>query len=268
MKRAHAQGGWTVSEVGQLTGLSRRDIQRCCYQGKGGVGILEPRDSSWGRRTYSAEDVALLYLVRLEKQAGLSLPEVAQKFQAARDVGTFDALGLLAAHQARLEEQLERLLGDVLCISSLLTACSEGISQERLGELLESALTLQIACAAFQREREGAPGEEPDTREQAASETTRSANSYCGLSKGWLTASLPQEELVGSAGRCGESAARDIARKAFANAIDCLRASNTFSTCAGAREAIAFALDAPGMGLAIELWLGPGASKCIRQAIQ
>lgn len=265
MKRAHAQGGWTVSEVEQLTGLSRRDIQRCCYQGKGGVGILEPRDSSWGRRTYSAEDVALLYLVRLEKQAGLSLPEVAQKFQAARDVGTFDALGLLAAHQARLEEQLERLLGDVLCVSALLTACSEGISQERLGELVESALTLQISYAAFQCG--STSNEKPGACEQTAGETTRPANSYCGLAKGWLTALLPQE-LVGSAGRCGESAARDIARKAFANAIDCLRASNTFSTCAGAREAIAFALDAPGMDLAIELWLGPGASKCIRQAIQ
>ena len=34
------QAGWRISEVERLTGLSRRDIQRVCYQGEGGIGLL------------------------------------------------------------------------------------------------------------------------------------------------------------------------------------------------------------------------------------
>ena len=47
MNNAHEHGGWTISEVERLTGLPRRDIQRCCYSGKGGLGIVKPQDSTW-----------------------------------------------------------------------------------------------------------------------------------------------------------------------------------------------------------------------------
>lgn len=39
MDNAHEHGGWTISEVERLTGLPRRDIQRCCYSGKGGIAL-------------------------------------------------------------------------------------------------------------------------------------------------------------------------------------------------------------------------------------
>ncbi len=55
-----SQQGWAISQVEALIGLSRRDIQRCCYEGKGGVGILSPEDSKWGRRTYTADVVLVV----------------------------------------------------------------------------------------------------------------------------------------------------------------------------------------------------------------
>ena len=41
------QHGWRIAEVERLVSFSRRDIQRACYQGRGGAGVLTPSDSSW-----------------------------------------------------------------------------------------------------------------------------------------------------------------------------------------------------------------------------
>lgn len=57
------QHGWRIAEVERLVSLSRRDIQRACYQGRGGAGVLTPSDGSWGRRTYDERDLATLFLL-------------------------------------------------------------------------------------------------------------------------------------------------------------------------------------------------------------
>ena len=75
------QEGWKVSEVERLIGLPRRDIQRACYEGAGGAGILSPADSSWGRRLYSKDDLLTLFMVKQERDQGLSLPEVKRLFE-------------------------------------------------------------------------------------------------------------------------------------------------------------------------------------------
>lgn len=72
---------WKISQVEKLIGLSRRDIQRACYKGRGGVAILQPKDSSWGRRNYSLEDVATLFVVKCHKERGLSLVEIKRVFE-------------------------------------------------------------------------------------------------------------------------------------------------------------------------------------------
>lgn len=72
---------WKISQVEKLIGLSRRDIQRACYKGRGGVAILQPKDSSWGRRNYSLEDVATLFVVKCHKERGLSLVEIKKVFE-------------------------------------------------------------------------------------------------------------------------------------------------------------------------------------------
>lgn len=114
MNNAHEHGGWTISEVERLTGLPRRDIQRCCYSGKGGLGIVKPQDSTWGRRTYSARDVATLFVVRLEKQQGLSLPEIGEKLRKHPATGSEAEPGLLAVHIERLKERQEEVAGQLL----------------------------------------------------------------------------------------------------------------------------------------------------------
>lgn len=123
---ATAGGGWQISEVSEMLGLSRRDIQRACYAGQGGAAILSPADSSWGRRTYHAEDVAKLFLVKRYKAQGLSLPEIRDVFARAEADGT-GWRGLLNAHVARMEEQLEDLAADL----ELARALSEAVDGVR-----------------------------------------------------------------------------------------------------------------------------------------
>lgn len=265
MKNAHAQGGWTISEVEHLTGLSRRDIQRCCYQGKGGMGILEPQDSSWGRRSYSAADIATLYVVKLEKQSGLSLPEIGREFRKKKDADEFDMIAALKAHKARMEEQLEKLSGHTLTAIALLESC-ENNDSESLGEFFEHELAAQIEDIAFAHrhiELSKRQANDPANKERLRSAR---AHCHCALPTGWFT--VPISQVAHKDGAWDALALQGGARKAFANAIDCLHVNNDFPTCVDARRAITFALDAPGMDLTLELWLGPGASDLVKKAIQ
>ena len=104
--------GWTISQVEGLIGLPRRDIQRCCYTGKGGVALLSPADSSWGRRTYSAEDLARLYLIARMKDRGMSLPEIKRMLDVSKAAGNSDdaLLGDCASRLVEAREQVESLL--------------------------------------------------------------------------------------------------------------------------------------------------------------
>ena len=79
MGHGEANGGWRVSQVESLLNMPRRDITRSCYADlkRGGAGILQPADGTWGRRNYSIEDIAWLYLVKLQHDQGYSLPEIA-----------------------------------------------------------------------------------------------------------------------------------------------------------------------------------------------
>ena len=48
--RDEVADGWKISQVEALVGLLRRDIQRACYEGAGGLGIVKPRNTTWGWR--------------------------------------------------------------------------------------------------------------------------------------------------------------------------------------------------------------------------
>lgn len=58
--RDEAVDGWKISQVEALIGLPRRDIQRACYDGSGGFGLVKPRNSTWGWRVYETTDLELL----------------------------------------------------------------------------------------------------------------------------------------------------------------------------------------------------------------
>ena len=68
-----AANGWKISQVASLLDMQRRDITRSCYadRKRGGAGILQPTDGSWGRRSYSVEDIGWLYLVKLATRGGI-----------------------------------------------------------------------------------------------------------------------------------------------------------------------------------------------------
>ncbi len=114
-----SQEGWTISQVEALIGLSRRDIQRCCYEGKGGVGILSPKDSKWGRRTYTADDLARLFIVARMKADGMSLPEARRALDKSRAEGLSDE-EMVADFSSRLIEELERIESLALSAQAIL----------------------------------------------------------------------------------------------------------------------------------------------------
>lgn len=111
MGNAHAQGAWTISEVERLTGLPRRDIQRCCYSGKGGLGIVDVPNSAWGRRCYGVAEMAALYVVQLERLAGKSLSEIGRMLREETGADFLNPADELAVHSARLEERCEAIAG-------------------------------------------------------------------------------------------------------------------------------------------------------------
>lgn len=109
--------GCTISQVEEFLELPRRDIQRACYAGPGGAAILSPKDSSWGRRTYDAEDMAKLFLVKRYRDQGLSLPEIKEVLERAERSGGWRKL--LLTHISRLEEQLEDTAHQLACAKAL-----------------------------------------------------------------------------------------------------------------------------------------------------
>ena len=48
--RDEVADGWKISQVESLVGLQRRDIQRACYVGAGGLVSVKPRKTKLGWR--------------------------------------------------------------------------------------------------------------------------------------------------------------------------------------------------------------------------
>ena len=140
------QEGWTISQVEALIGLSRRDIQRCCYEGKGGVGILSPEDSRWGRRTYTADDLARLFIVAQMKADGMSLPEAGRALDHAESDGKTDA-ELLRDYAERVAEKIEQLETLLLSAKALLAAGGE--NADGLDTLIADRFPPELVDAAL-----------------------------------------------------------------------------------------------------------------------
>ena len=97
--------GWRIAEVERLVGLSRRDIQRACYQGRSGAGVLAPSDGSWGRRTYDERDLATLFLLaQRRRREGLIFSQAAEDLRRKQRGHTLQEL--LALEAERLSDQL------------------------------------------------------------------------------------------------------------------------------------------------------------------
>lgn len=203
MDNAHAQGAWTISEVERLTGLPRRDIQRCCYNGKGGLGIVEVQNSTWGRRCYSVAEMAALYVVQLERLTGESLPEIARKLCGQAGEEPFEPADHLAVQAARLEERSEAIAGQLARARALRIALQEDDPQSALGALVERCVGDQLVAALRTLAEKGVC--ERGQTNVAAGRKALAPNDLCGLGSaldtGWLAREL-------SRGRTGANAAR------------------------------------------------------------
>ena len=97
--RDEVADGWKISQVEVLVGLPRRDIQRACYEGAGGLGIVKPRNTTWGWRVYEVPDVAKLFLLAQGRRQGKTLDEVRDELASCE--GARDVLRKLVRHVAR-----------------------------------------------------------------------------------------------------------------------------------------------------------------------
>ncbi len=243
---AHVDKCWKVSQVAQLIGLSRRDIQRACYRGKGGVGILDPQDSTWGRRSYGPEDLARLYVVSIYKAQGLSLPEISVAFEQAQ--GNYRAI--LCQQVAQLRERRDNVDCQLARAEALLSATTPGASISAVSHLQLDisplpALIEQLALRCMMRS--GAPATLISRTSGGRLTTLLKRLAEC---KGHIApeAEQPQEvarELV------EQVQMPDAGPDARNQAVLLLSA----------------VLDEPGIDLAIELWLEPGAHAYLCDAI-
>lgn len=155
MSESNTPQGWKISQVERLIDLPRRDIQRACYAGQGGACILEPTDSTWGKRFYSSGDIAKLMLVKLHKDQGYSLPEIHDLLNHPGK--QFETQEQLSIWRARLEEEMlevELKLNRVIALLAALehdgdkrTDAIEDLLRQQLPQKAIDALTEVLSKA-------------------------------------------------------------------------------------------------------------------------
>lgn len=227
---------WTVSQVERLTTLPRRYIQRCCYAGKGGVGILTPAESEWGHRYYEAKDIALLYLVAQLRRQGKTLPEVKEILDAKQAAGQ-GLSEMLEGEAVRLGEQIEELEAQLTRAKALSAALSEN-AEEELDELIVTSAARADA----------------DTKGITA-RTNTGIGGYAVCADGAARA----DTNVGNAQIDAnvDATQTDSTTQADATA----QAGTDFKAITEQREALAKLAALPGLDLALELRFGSGFSE-------
>lgn len=237
---------WKISQVEKLIGLSRRDIQRACYSGKGGVAILQPEDSSWGKRGYSVKDLAKLFVVKCHRNKGMSLVESAEAFRefeaSERGYSMLDAqVSLMLAQRDELERQI---------------ACGQLINAALEGEAALDRLVYSYVLRAIV---------------DGACETGEFAEAYFVLLD-WL-ASVRKEKphvLKEAVSRCidaGETpdsaSMQGLMERGLSLISDSMNGVSPFEV----GQALLCVLQQPSMEPVLELWLGPGSFEFVDEAV-
>lgn len=238
---------WKISQVEKLIGLSRRDIQRACYKGRGGVAILQPKDSSWGRRNYSLEDVATLFVVKCHKERGLSLVEIKRVFE--RSEASEGGCAMLEDQVSLMLDRRDELERQIAC-GRLLVAATKG--RTPLRKLVRSYVMKAVVDAASVQEQSG-------------------ANVYFALLQRCVLISAGEvDELEKSIRKWLDKGERPDAecvqgflRKEFERTARLVGES----TQAGVARALGEVLNSPSMEPTLELWLGPGSYEFIDEAL-
>ena len=224
--RDELAGGWKVSQVEALTGLSRRDIQRVCYEGPGGIGIVSPRNTAWGWRMYEVADIAKLFLVAQARRRSQTLEEACRGLAPNEsEAGLANALELC---EQRALDARDTEAGAFAAAHALRCALAQG-NRSTYASLIDSIFGESAQCACDVR----------TALELAA--------------KGLLSNML---EKIADVRRSGKQPSSSEARHV------CMAASGECAQACGlalpdACELLSQAANAPGVALSCELWLGP-----------
>lgn len=246
------QGSWRISQVETLIGLPRRDIQRACYSGRGGAAILEPEDGSWGKRAYSCEDVAKLFVVKRLRDQGMSLPEVKEHFQRF-EKGCHD--------YSMIDDQVSTMLADVdlleaqiACGRALSIAVEDGLESEALCELVHSEVLKAIACASAESIGSGEVLDALVLLLQACSEAQ--AQDTAALRN---RVSCCMEEGLEPSSADVQNSLRGFIDQILGNG--CMGGPSVL-------EAMLYVLEQPTMKPLADVWIAPGAVDYLCEAIE
>ena len=224
--RDELASGWKVSQVEALIDLPRRDIQRACYEGPGGIGIVRPRNTSWGWRVYEVADVAKLFLVAQARRRSQTLEEACREFTPSED--KTDLASALELCEQRARDARDTEAGALMAARALKCALAHE-NQSIFAGLTDSAFGESARCTC---------------------------DDYVALklaSRGLLSDML---EGVADIHKAGKQPTSSEAQYVCMSASEiCAQACEL--TLPAACELLSQAVNAPGVALTCELWLGP-----------
>lgn len=238
---------WKISQVEKLIGLSRRDIQRACYQGCGGVSILQPEDSSWGRRNYRVEDLAKLFVIKCYRQRGMSLAQIKREFDRFDEVE--EGCSLLECQVSLMLDQREALERQIAC-GRLFEASLRG--ECALRELAQ-VYTLEAIVGAAGLNGKGELAAHSALIQWCMSSSPDEVKRFEDVVSLWLDEGTePDDEKVSSY---------------FSEMVQAISLRSEGASVIQIRRVLCEVLDSGVMEPVLELWLGPGSFELIDRAV-
>ena len=175
--RDEVADGWKISQVEALVGLPRRDIQRACYEGAGGLGIVKPRNTTWGWRVYEVPDVAKLFLLAQGRRQGKTLDEIRDELASCgQDPSSNEAREICAASVHAVSERCALRVADAgMLLARAMNASGMGLTCELwLGPATWTYANAALEASQLDAQRASATEEEcrvkplGDAKEQSA----------------------------------------------------------------------------------------------------
>ena len=224
--RDELANGWKVSQVEALIDLPRRDIQRACSEGPGGIGIVRPRNTSWGWRVYEVADVAKLFLLAQARRRSQTLEEACREFAPSEDKA--DLTSALELCEQRAREARDTEAGALMAARALKCALAHE----------DQSIFVGLIDSVF--------GES----------ARRTCDDHVALklaSRGLLSDMLEGVADIHKAGKLPSS--NEAQRICTTASGECAQACGL--TPLDACELLSQTINAPGVALTCELWLGP-----------
>lgn len=218
--------GWKISQVEALIDLPRRDIQRMCYEGPGGIGVVHPHNTAWGWRIYEVADVAKLFLVAQARRRSQTLEEACHVLASSEDeAGLANALELC---EQRAFDARDTEAGAFAAAHALRCALAQG-NRSTYASLIDSIFV--------------------ESAQRVCDTHTALELAAKGLFSNML-------ERIADVHGLGKQPNSDEARHAcVATSRECAQACGLalFDAC----ELLSQTINAPGVALTCELWIGP-----------